>query len=43
LGLAVEDKGRSPDGVQRKELKFHVYLNLLGLGSLGKKPFYMSL
>lgn len=43
LGLTVEDKGRSPDGVQKKELKFQVYLNLLGLGSLGKKPFYMSL
>jgi LPS-assembly protein len=43
LGLTVEDKGRSPDGVQSKELKFQVYINLLGLGSLGKKPFYMSL
>jgi LPS-assembly protein len=43
LGLTVEDKGRSPDGTQRKELKFQVYLNLLGLGSLGKKPFHMGL
>ncbi|MDI7259682.1 MAG: LPS assembly protein LptD [Thermodesulfobacteriota bacterium] len=43
LGLTVEDRGRSPDGIQRRELKFQVYLNLLGLGSLGKRPFYMSL
>ena len=43
LGLTIEDIGRSPDGVQKKELKFQVYLNLLGLGSLGKKPFYISL
>jgi len=43
LGLTVEDKGRSPDGTQKKELKFQVYLNLLGVGSLGKKPFYMNL
>jgi LPS-assembly protein len=43
LGLTVEDKGRSPDGVQKKELKFQIYLNLLGLGSLGKKPYYTSL
>lgn len=43
LGLTVEDKGRSPDGTQKKELKFQVYLNLLGLGSLGKKPNIMGL
>jgi len=43
LSLTVEDRGQSPDGVQKKELKFHVYLNLLGLGSIGKKPFFMGL
>ncbi len=43
LGLTVEDKGRSPDGVQREELKFHVYVNLLGLGSLGKRAYFMGL
>jgi len=42
LGLTIEDIGRSPDGVQRKELKFQVYFNLLGLGSLGKKPYLMG-
>jgi LPS-assembly protein len=43
LGLTVEDKGQSPDGTQRKELKFQIYLNLLGLGSLGKRPYFMGL
>ena len=43
LGLTVEDKGRSPDRTQEKELKFQVYVNLLGLGSLGKKPYFMGL
>ncbi len=43
LGLTVEDKGQSPDGTQRKELKFQVYVNLLGLGSLGKRSYFMGL
>ncbi len=43
LGLTVEDKGRSPDRTQEKELKFHVYVNLLGLGSLGKRSYFMGL
>lgn len=43
LGLMVEDKGRSPDGTQRKELKVQVYVNLLGLGSLGKRSYFMGL
>lgn len=43
LGMGVEDKGRSPDGTQKKEFKFHLYLNLLGVGSLGKRPSYMNL
>ena len=42
LGLAIENWGRSPDGTQKKELKFQVYLNLLGIGSVGSKPSYMS-
>ena len=40
LGLAVEDRGRSPDGTQERELKVQVYLQLLHLGSLGRKPPY---
>jgi LPS-assembly protein len=43
LGLTVEDRNRSPDGTQRKELKFHVYFNLLGIGSVGHKPYLMKL
>lgn len=43
FGVVVEDKGKSPDGTQRKEFKFHLYLNLLGVGSLGKRPSYMVL
>ncbi len=43
LGLMVEDKGKSPDGKQRKEIKVQAYLNLLGLGSLGKRPSLMAL
>lgn len=42
LGLAIENWGRSPDGTQKKELKFQIYLNLLGIGSVGSKPSYMS-
>lgn len=41
LGVVFEDKGRSPDGTQKKELKLQVYLNLLNLGSLGKRPYLM--
>ncbi len=43
LGLTVEDKNRSPDGTQKKELKFQVYLTLLNLGSVGHKPLFMKL
>jgi LPS-assembly protein len=42
LGLMVEDRNRSPDGTQRKELKFEVYFRLLGFGAMGKKPYFMS-
>jgi len=38
LGLSIEDKNRSPDGTQKKELKYQLYFNLLGIGSVGKKP-----
>jgi len=43
LGLVVEDRNESPDGTQRKELKFHVYFSLLGIGSVGHKPYFMTL
>jgi LPS-assembly protein len=38
LGLVVEDRNRSPDGTQKREFKFSVYFNLLGIGSVGIKP-----
>ncbi len=43
LGLTIEDRNRSPDGTQRKELKFQVYFNLMGIGSVGQKPYFMNL
>ena len=43
LGLSIEDRNRSPDETQRKELKFQVYFNLLGIGSTGHKPYFMTL
>jgi hypothetical protein len=40
----VEDRGRSPDGTQEKELKVQVYLQLLNFGALGSKvlPYGLS-
>ena len=43
VGVLVEDINRSPDGIQKKELKVQVYVTLLGLGSLGHKPRLMNL
>jgi LPS-assembly protein len=40
LGVTVEDINGSPDGTQKKELKYQLYFNLLGIGSIGhKSPF----
>ena len=43
VGLLVEDKNRSPDGTQKRELKFQVYVNLRGFTSVGHKPAFMKL
>jgi LPS-assembly protein len=43
IGLLVEDINRSPDGTQKKELRFHVYFNLLGIGSGGQRSYFMRL
>jgi LPS-assembly protein len=43
LGFSIEDINRSPDGTQQKELKFQVYFNLLGIGTVGRKPYFMTL
>jgi LPS-assembly protein len=39
MGLLVDYIHRSPDGTQKKDIKFEVYINLLGIGSFGRKPF----
>ena len=41
VGLLVEDKNGSPDGTMKKELRFHVYFTLLGIGTVGHKPALM--
>jgi lipopolysaccharide assembly outer membrane protein LptD (OstA) len=43
LGVIVEDKNRSPDGTQKKELKVTVYFSLVGIGSVGHRPFFAKL
>jgi LPS-assembly protein len=43
LGCYVTDKNRSPDGTQRRELKFSFYFTLLNIGSGGSRPYFMSL
>jgi LPS-assembly protein len=42
-GFVFEDINRSPDGTQRKELKFNFYFNLLNIGSVGRRPYFMKL
>lgn len=42
LGFTIEDKNRSPDGTQKKDIKFSIYFNLLGIGSVGRVPYFMS-
>jgi len=43
VGFVFEDINRSPDRTQKREIKFHVYFNLLNLGSVGHKPYFMGL
>ena len=43
LGILVQDINRSPDGLQKKELKVQAYVTLLGVGSLGRRPRIMDL
>jgi hypothetical protein len=43
-GIAVEQWGRSPNGIQSSETKVQVYLTLLNISSIGKKsPYLMGL
>jgi LPS-assembly protein len=41
-GIVLEYWGQSPDGLQKREFKVHVYLNLLNIGSVGHKPYFMT-
>ncbi len=43
LGFMIQERNRSPDGTQKKELKFHFYVTLLNIGSVGGKPYLMKL
>ncbi len=43
-GFALTGKNESPNGLQKKEVKFQLYVNLLNLGSVGgSKPYLMKL
>ena len=41
-GFSVEDINRSPDGTQKRQLKYHFYVNLLNIGSSARQPSYMK-
>jgi LPS-assembly protein len=43
LGFALEDWGQSPDGNQKKELKYEIYFTLLNMGAVGLRPYQMGL
>jgi LPS-assembly protein len=40
-GFLVEDINGSPDGTQKKQVKYHFYVNLLNLGSAARTPALM--
>lgn len=42
-GFVFEDINPSPDRTQGRERKFHFYFNLLNIGSVGHRPYFMSL
>ncbi len=42
LGVFVENWGESPTGTQEREVKVKAYFTLLGLGSVGHKPYPMG-
>jgi len=41
-GFLIEDINQSPDGTQKKQLKYYVYVNLLNIGSYKREPSYMK-
>jgi LPS-assembly protein len=43
LSFVVDDINGSPDGTQKKELKYEFRINLVGVGALGRKPYFLGL
>jgi LPS-assembly protein len=43
LALTFEDINQSPDGTQRKELKYQLFFTLKGIGSVGHRSHFMTL
>jgi len=41
VGFLIEDINQSPDGTQKKQVKYYFYINLLNIGSSGREPSYM--
>jgi LPS-assembly protein len=41
VGFLIEDINQSPDGTQKKQVKYYFYINLLNIGSSGHEPSYM--
>ena len=42
-GFMILNRNESPDGTVKKELKFHFYVTLLNLGSIGGRYPFMNL
>jgi LPS-assembly protein len=43
LAVTIEDRNRSPEGTQRKDLRYQVFFNLLGFGAAGQKSYLMKM
>jgi LPS-assembly protein len=43
LGLLFENINKTPTGTQQKELKVELFLTLMGIGSVGHKPYMLGL
>lgn len=41
-GFFVEGINQSPDGTQKKDVKYHFYVNLLNIGSTARAPYLMQ-
>jgi len=41
-GFFIEGINQSPDGTQKKQMKYHFYVNLLNLGSTARAPSLMA-